>query len=77
MDRIKAVVDAGAKQAVVIGGGYIGMEMAENLRLRGMDVDLVEMLPQILPPLDPEMARDVEQHLVRHGVRLDRCGRVS
>lgn len=70
MDRIKADVDAGARSAVVIGGGYIGVEMAENLRERGMDVDLVEMVDQIMPPLDREMARELEDHMRWHGVRL-------
>ncbi len=70
MDRIKAVVDQGARQGVVIGGGYIGVEMAENLRARGLEVDLVEMVDQLMPPLDREMARDLEHHLRWHGVRL-------
>ncbi len=70
MDQIKAVVDGGAQAAVVIGGGYIGVEMAENLRERGLDVDLVEMVDQIMPPLDREMARDLEDHMGWHGVRL-------
>jgi len=58
MDHIKAVVDGGARRAVVIGGGYIGVEMAESLRERGLAVDLVELMDQIVPPLDREMARD-------------------
>ncbi len=70
MDRIKAAVDAGAKSAVVIGGGYIGVEMAENLKRRGMSVALVELADQIMPPLDREMARDLEVHLGRQGVAL-------
>ena len=70
MDRIKAVVDGGAKVALVIGGGYIGVEMAENLRERGLEVDLVEMADQIMTPLDREMARDLETHMRWHGVRL-------
>ncbi len=70
MDRIKAVVDSGARKAVVIGGGYIGVEMAESLRQRGLDVDLVELMDQIVPPLDREMARDLETHLRAHGVVL-------
>lgn len=70
MDRIKAVVDAGARCAVVIGGGYIGVEMAESLRERGLAVDLVEMVNQVMPPLDREMARDLETHMIRHGVTL-------
>jgi len=70
MDAIKAAVDNGARSAVVIGGGYIGVEMAENLRRRGLTVSLVEMLDQIMPPLDREMARDLQAHLAAHGIRL-------
>lgn len=70
MDAIKQRVDAGARRAVVIGGGYIGIEMAESLRGRGMDVALVEMAPQLLPPLDPEMAWPLEEHARDHGVAL-------
>jgi NADPH-dependent 2,4-dienoyl-CoA reductase/sulfur reductase-like enzyme/peroxiredoxin family protein/rhodanese-related sulfurtransferase/TusA-related sulfurtransferase len=70
MDRIKAVVDGGAKSVVVIGGGYIGVEMAESLRQRGLEVDLVEMADQIMAPLDRELVRELETHMRRHGVRL-------
>jgi pyruvate/2-oxoglutarate dehydrogenase complex dihydrolipoamide dehydrogenase (E3) component/rhodanese-related sulfurtransferase len=55
---------------VVVGGGFIGLEMVENLAHRGFEVTLVEMLDQVLPPVDPEHARVVEAHLKRHGVRL-------
>ena len=58
------------KRAVVIGGGFIGIEMAENLVHRGLEVTLVEMLDQVMPPLDPECARLVERHLQKNGVRL-------
>jgi len=57
-------------RAVVIGGGFIGLEMVENLVHRGFEVTLVEMLDQVLPMIDPEHARAVEAHLERHGVRL-------
>jgi NADPH-dependent 2,4-dienoyl-CoA reductase/sulfur reductase-like enzyme/rhodanese-related sulfurtransferase len=57
-------------RAVVIGGGFIGLETAENLVHRGFDVTLVEMLDQILAPLDLEMARVVEGYVERHGLRL-------
>ena len=57
-------------RAVVIGGGFIGLEMVENLVHRGFEVTLVEMLDQVLPPVDQEHARVVEAHLKRHGVRL-------
>ncbi|MBN1556911.1 MAG: FAD-dependent oxidoreductase, partial [Lentisphaerae bacterium] len=70
MDRIKGALDTAAGSAVVIGGGYIGIEMAENLRERNMAVDLVEMADQIMMPMDREMARSLEQHMVSHGVRL-------
>ena len=59
-----------AKRAVVVGGGYIGLEMAENLAHRGLEVTLVEMLDQVMAPLDPECARLVERHLEKNGVRL-------
>jgi NADPH-dependent 2,4-dienoyl-CoA reductase/sulfur reductase-like enzyme/rhodanese-related sulfurtransferase len=58
------------KRAVVVGGGYIGLEMAENLVHRGLDVTIVEMLDQVMAPLDPECARLVERHLEKHGVHV-------
>ena len=57
-------------RAVVVGGGFIGVETAENLIHRGFEVTLVEMAEQVLAPLDAEMARVVEGHLERHGVKL-------
>ncbi len=59
------------KRAVVVGGGFIGLEMVENLAHRGLDVTLVERLNQVMPPLDTEMARLVERYMVRHGVQLE------
>ena len=59
-----------ARRAVVIGGGFIGLETAENLIHAGFEVTLVEMLDQVLAPLDRECARLVEEHLKQHGVRL-------
>ncbi len=58
------------QRAVVVGAGFIGLEMAEQLRRRGMDVSVVELLPQVLGPLDPEMAAPVAEELRRHGVVL-------
>jgi NADPH-dependent 2,4-dienoyl-CoA reductase/sulfur reductase-like enzyme/rhodanese-related sulfurtransferase len=69
-DRMKRLVDDGARSALVVGGGFIGLEVAENLRKRGVDVDLVELLPQVLPPMDPEMATALHDELRSHGVRL-------
>ena len=57
-------------RAVVIGGGFIGLEMVENLVHRGFDVTLVEMLDQVLPPIDKEHAQVVEACLKKHGVHL-------
>jgi NADPH-dependent 2,4-dienoyl-CoA reductase/sulfur reductase-like enzyme len=57
-------------RAVVVGGGFIGLETAENLIRRGFDVTLVEMGDQILAPLDVEMARIAEGYVERHGIRL-------
>jgi NADPH-dependent 2,4-dienoyl-CoA reductase/sulfur reductase-like enzyme/rhodanese-related sulfurtransferase len=57
-------------RAVVVGGGFIGLETAENLVHRGFDVTLVEMHDQILAPLDQELARIVEGYLERHGIRV-------
>ena len=57
-------------RAVVVGGGFIGLEMTENLAHRGFDVTLLEMGDQILGPLDREMARVVEGYLERHGVNV-------
>jgi NADPH-dependent 2,4-dienoyl-CoA reductase/sulfur reductase-like enzyme/rhodanese-related sulfurtransferase len=56
------------KRAVVVGGGYIGLEMAENLAHRGLEVTIVEMLDQVMAPLDPECARILERYLVKNGV---------
>jgi NADPH-dependent 2,4-dienoyl-CoA reductase/sulfur reductase-like enzyme/rhodanese-related sulfurtransferase len=55
-------------RAVVVGGGFIGLEMAENLTLRGFDVTVVELADQILAPLDREYASIVKDFLERHGV---------
>ena len=57
-------------RAVVVGGGFIGLEMAENLAHLGIAVTLVEMAGQVLPPIDEEFARLVEARFERHGVQL-------
>ncbi|PHQ37166.1 FAD-dependent oxidoreductase [Rhodopirellula bahusiensis] len=69
MDRIKARVDSGSvRRAVVVGAGYIGLEMVEQLRRRGVAVDLIELRDQVLPLLDHEMARPIEEALRRNNV---------
>ena len=59
------------KRAVVVGGGFIGLEMVENFAHLGLEVTLVEKMNQVMPPLDPEMARLVERYLVKHEVTLE------
>ena len=68
--RIHAAVETKPKSAVVIGGGFIGVEMAENLIHRGINTALIEALPQVLAPLDPEMAEIVHKEMRKHGVNL-------
>lgn len=60
----------GVSRAVVVGAGFIGLEMVENLRHRGIQVDLVELSPQVLPPLDREMTQPIEAALRQHEVGL-------
>ena len=71
MRQIKTWISArNAKSVAIIGGGFIGLEMAENLRHLGLTVTLVEMLPQVMPPMDPEMVAPVHDFLVSKGIRL-------
>ncbi|WP_019155571.1 CoA-disulfide reductase [Robertmurraya massiliosenegalensis] len=70
-DKIKGFVDnKQPKEAVVIGGGFIGLEMAENLVERGVKVTIIEMANQVMAPLDYEMATIVHKHLIDKGVNL-------
>ena len=70
-DVIKArVASGGVKRAVIVGGGFIGLEMAENFSHAGAEVAVVEMAPQVMGPVDFSMAQIVHQHLVEKGVRL-------
>ena len=69
VDVLRDLVARGARRAVVLGAGFIGIESAEALRVRGLEVDLVELAPHVLPPLDTELASLVDDELVAHGVR--------
>ena len=70
-DKIKNHVDNNhPKKAAVIGGGFIGIEMAENLVDRGIEVTLIEMANQIMAPIDFEMASILHTHLKEKGVHL-------
>lgn len=69
MDKIVAAAK-GAKSAVVIGGGFIGVEMAENLKHAGLDVTLIDMMDHVMPNLDFEMAQILHKHMSEKGVKL-------
>ncbi|WP_455967361.1 FAD-dependent oxidoreductase [Bacteroides fluxus] len=70
-DRIKAyITDNHVKRAVVVGAGFIGLEMAENLRHAGVAVSIVEMGNQVMAPIDFSMAAHIHQHLLQKGVSL-------
>jgi NADPH-dependent 2,4-dienoyl-CoA reductase/sulfur reductase-like enzyme/rhodanese-related sulfurtransferase len=66
----EAIHNEGVDSTCIIGGGLIGLEMAENLSSRGIRVTVVEKLPQILNNLDPEMANIVEKHLKEIGIEV-------
>lgn len=76
MDRITAAVTAPLsaseeiRRAVVVGAGFIGLELVEQLARRGFRVALVEQQSQVLPPLDPEIAAALHEELLRHNVEL-------
>jgi NADPH-dependent 2,4-dienoyl-CoA reductase/sulfur reductase-like enzyme/rhodanese-related sulfurtransferase len=69
MDRIKEAA-AGVDRIAIIGAGFIGLEMAEQLHRIGKRVSVIELQPQVLPQLDPEMARPLENALREKGVEL-------
>jgi NADPH-dependent 2,4-dienoyl-CoA reductase/sulfur reductase-like enzyme/rhodanese-related sulfurtransferase len=70
VERMSFAVAQSPRSAVVIGGGFIGVEIAENLHHRGVTTSIVEATPQVLAPLDPEMAQLVADEIERHGVAL-------
>ncbi len=71
MYKIKGFInEKSPKKAVIVGTGFIGLEMAENLKALVMDVTMVELLPQVSPGLDEDMALLVEEHLEKKGVRV-------
>lgn len=70
-DRIRALIKENKiKTAAVIGGGFIGLEMAENLRHAGLSVSLIEMLDQVMTPVDYEMAQLLHENILQNGVDL-------
>ncbi|MDO5669234.1 MAG: FAD-dependent oxidoreductase [Corynebacterium sp.] len=70
VDAIIAALSGDVSSVAIIGGGFIGLEVAENMRHRGLDVTVIERAPQILTPLDGEMAAIVEKRLVDNGVTV-------
>ena len=70
VEKIANRVNAKPKTAVVIGGGFIGVEIAENLVHKGIPTTVVEAAPQVLAPLDPEMATLVAKEMRKHGIAL-------
>lgn len=71
MDKIRAYIrENKPKTATVVGGGYIGVEMAENLKKAGLDVSIIQHSEQVIAPLDFDMAADVHAHLRQNGIAL-------
>ena len=69
--KIKRFLDtAHPRSAIVVGGGYIGVEMAENLKRAGLDVTIVERADHLIAPLDSDMAADVHRYIKENGIRL-------
>ncbi len=69
-DKLISRVKDGVQHAVVVGGGFIGIETAENLRRLGLDVTIVEMLDQVMAPFDYEMAKLMHENIEKNGVKL-------
>ena len=70
-ERIKNFIkEKNPKSAVIIGAGFIGLEMAENLKSRGLDVTLIESAPHVMPSMDYEMALYIQDHLLKNGIKL-------
>ncbi len=70
VDQIKGRVDHGVTRAVVVGAGFIGLELVESLVRRGIAVTVVELQDQVLPPFDKEMTASLAEHLASKGVSL-------
>lgn len=70
VDQIKSRVDRGIETAVVVGAGFIGLELVENFVRRGVKTILVELQDQVLPPLDKEMTTPILETLAKHGVEV-------
>ena len=69
-DEIRSLIQRGLKRAAVIGGGFIGLEMAENLHRAGLQVTLIEALDQVMAPLDYELSLLLNENIRQNGVEL-------
>jgi NADPH-dependent 2,4-dienoyl-CoA reductase/sulfur reductase-like enzyme len=69
-ERLRAALERGGRCAVVIGAGYIGLEMAEALVGRGLNVTMIERAPQVMSTLDADMAAHVQEAAEGHGIRV-------
>lgn len=70
-DKIRSLaLESGAKSAAVVGGGFIGLEVVENLREAGIDVTLVQGSDHVMPPIDKEMAMMLHEHMTVKGVKI-------
>lgn len=70
IDLVMNALEEQPKKAVVVGAGFIGLEMAENLKKRGLAVSIVELAPRVLPSLDEEMAVHIQNELIKQGVHV-------
>lgn len=70
MDRINQAIGSEPRRVTIVGAGYIGLEMAEALVHRGCDVRIVEAMPQVMPPFDPDMATMLQSKLTNKGVMV-------
>ncbi len=74
---MRTLEETAAARAIIVGAGYIGLEMAEALVARGLAVTQIEQLPELLPTVDPELGGLVHDQLVQHGVEVQRRTRVT
>jgi NADPH-dependent 2,4-dienoyl-CoA reductase/sulfur reductase-like enzyme len=70
IDVFEDIEKSKPKEAVIVGGGYIGIEMAEALLNRGMKVTLIDMAPQVMPTMDPDMAELISDYMIRQGIEV-------
>lgn len=73
----KWIIERGVRKAVVIGGGYIGIETAENLKNRGIETYIVEMGEQLMTPFDPEVANRVRQCITKNGISVQTACKIE